>query len=172
MEEPRLLQGPLFCPDVLCLLELLCHLSILLLPGKLLEVFPFLALLRFLSLEPHHVLVCGLELQGLSALPLRLAVVCLRSQVRRLLPLGIQPLLQLSYLVFLDLGLSLCGTSRLLDLLEEFLLFLRQIVDSADHFLFILVGLRKGSCSPSVWTRKLRPRCLASSRRPRGDAVV
>ena len=172
VEEPRLLQGPLFGPDVLCLLELLRHLPVLLLPGKLLELFPLPALLRLLSLKPHHVLVCTLKLQGLGALPLRLAVVCLRPQVSRLLLLGIQPLLQLSNLLFLDLRLSLRIASRLLDLLEELLLLLRQIVDSADHLLFILVGLGEGSRSSSVWTREVRSCRLAASRRLRGDAVV
>ena len=33
VEEPCLLQGPLFGPDVLCLLELLRHLPILLFPS-------------------------------------------------------------------------------------------------------------------------------------------
>ena len=141
VEEPRLLQGLLFCPDVLCLLELLSHLPILLFPGHLLEIFLLSSILRLLSLKPHHVLVCSLKLQGLNSLPLRLAIICLCSQCSCLSLLSIKSLLQLSYLILFDSRLSLCTASRLLDLLQELLLFLCQVVDPANHLLFILVGL-------------------------------
>ena len=62
MEEASLLQLPLFSPDVLCLLELLRHLSVLLLPSDQLQVLLLFLLLLPLSFELNHVFIGCLQL--------------------------------------------------------------------------------------------------------------
>ena len=150
MEEPRLLHGLLLRSDVFCLLELLSHFSVLLLPCLPQNFVSLLLIVLFLLFKFYHVLVCSFQLQSLRPFPHCLARICLWPQFFSLLLFNVEPVLQLSNLVFLDVSLSFRLAPCLLDLFQEFLLFLGEIIDPADHFLFVVVGLGQRVCSPSV----------------------
>ena len=151
MEKSSLFQLTLLSPYILCLLELLRHFSVLLLPSNHLEIFFFLTILVSLSLKFDHIFISSFQFKRLSSFSLSSSIFCFRSKHFCFPLLCIKSFLEVVDFAIFYLGLTLCILPCFLYFFEELLFLFCQVVNSTDHLLFIVSCLCKSFLCTPFW---------------------